>query len=174
MKNSIEKIINEQINAEFYAAYLYLAFSVLFASWNLKGAASWMHVQAQEERDHAMGFYQFLLDRNAKVELTAIDTPKPLPNDTLSIFEASLEHEKLVTSLIHKIYETAEKEKDYAVISFIKWYIDEQVEEEANATEIIEKLKLIGSTGPALYMLDQELATRTYVPSGPYAAKKAI
>lgn len=171
MTDKIKDIINNQINEEFYSAYLYLAFAAKLEKWGFKGAASWMKVQAQEENDHALGFFRFLLDRGEEPKLQAIagpdsDSLKNMPD----IFSAGLDHEKHITACIGNIYELARAEKDYALESFIKWYIDEQIEEEANATEIIDKLKLIGENGSAVYLLDQELRARPYIPSGPYAA----
>ncbi|MFA6514232.1 MAG: ferritin [Patescibacteria group bacterium] len=175
MTEKTKEILNNQINEEFYSAYLYLAFSAKLEKWGFKGAAQWMKVQAQEENDHALGFYRFLLERNEEPELRAIAQPQEADLKNLSdIFLAGLEHEKHITACIGKIYELAREEKDYALESFIKWYIDEQVEEEANAVEVIDKLKLIGDNGSAIYMLDQELKARMYVPSGPYAATTIV
>jgi len=170
MTTKIKTIINNQIREELYSAYLYLALAARLEKWNLKGAANWMQIQAKEENDHAMGFFRFLLERGEEPELLAIDQPKldKIAN-IVDVFQAGLEHERHITALIDRILEAARAEKDYALESFIKWYIDEQVEEEANATEIIDKLKLIGENGAALYMLNQELGTRVYLPSGPYA-----
>lgn len=171
MTEKIKEIINKQINEEFYSAYLYLAMAAKLEKWGFKGAANWMKIQAQEENDHALGFFRFLLERGEEPKLLAITEPKIEDLKTLlAMFSDGLAHEKHITSCIGKIYELAKTEKDYALESFIKWYIDEQVEEEANAVEIIDKLNLIGQDGPAVYLLDQELKTRMYVPSGPYAA----
>jgi len=164
-------IVNAQINEEFYSAYLYLAFSAKLENWGLKGAASWMMIQAKEELDHALGFVKFLTERNQEVKLETITKPENDIKNILEIFKAGLAHEQHITERIGNIYEIAKAEKDHALESFIKWYIDEQVEEEANANEIIDKLKLIGNEGSAVYLIDQELAARTYLPSGPYAAK---
>ncbi len=171
MTEKIRNIINKQINEEFYSAYLYLAFSGKLEKMGFKGAANWMKIQAQEENDHALGFFRFLLERNEEPKLTAIAEPDLSKlNTALDFFSAGLNHEHHITACIGDIYELAKAEKDHSLESFIKWYIDEQVEEEANATEIIDKLNLIGDNGAAIYMLDQELKTRLYVPSGPYAA----
>jgi ferritin len=174
MTDKVKDIINNQINEEFYSAYLYLAFAAKLEKWGFKGAASWMKVQAQEENDHALGLFRFLLDRGEEPKLKAIASPEAESfKNMLDIFSAGLAHEKHITACINNIYELAREEKDYALESFIKWYIDEQIEEEANATEIIDKLKLIGDNGSAIYMLDQELRARLYIPSGPYAASNA-
>lgn len=171
MTDKIIKIINAQINEEFYSAYLYLAFSAKLEKMGFKGAANWMKVQAQEENDHALGFFRFLLDRGEEPHLTALAEPELINlKSMLDMFSAGLAHEKHITERIGNIYEIARSEKDYALESFVKWYIDEQVEEEANAVEIIDKLKLIGDEGSAIFMIDQELKARLYIPSGPYAA----
>ncbi len=169
--NKTFDIVNRQIGEEFYSAYVYLALAGRLESWGLKGAANWMKVQAREEEDHAMGFFRFLLERGEEPVLPAISQPDVSKvKNVLDAFLAGLSHEKHITGTIHAIYEAARENKDYALESFIKWYIDEQVEEEANANEIIDRLKLVGSDGPSLYLLDQELGARLYTPSGPYAA----
>jgi len=174
MTDKIKNILNDQINEEFYSAYLYLDFSIKLERRGFKGAANWMRVQAREENDHALGFVRFLLDRGEAPQLKAVKEPETVKLNTLLDFvSAGLKHEQHITARIAKIYELAGEEKDYALESFIKWYIDEQVEEEANATEIIDKINLIGKDSSALYLLDQELMARTYTPSGPYAAASA-
>jgi ferritin len=171
MTNKIKDIINKQINEEFYSAYLYLAFAAFFEKKGLKGAANWMNIQAKEENDHALGFFRFLIDRNEEPVLEAIAKPDLSGiKDIKSVFMASLKHEQHITERISNIHQLAKEEKDSALESFIKWYVDEQVEEEANAIEILDKLNLAGSEGSVIYMIDQELKARTYVASGPYAA----
>jgi ferritin len=164
MTDKIKTILNAQIQEELYSANLYLALAGRLEAWNLKGMANWMHIQEQEERNHALGFFYFLLNRGEEPVLSAIAQPDlSAATDASAVFALSLNHEQHISACIHAIYEAAKEEKDYALESFIRWYIDEQVEEEANATEIKEKLKLIGGTGPSLYMLDQELGARAYV-----------
>lgn len=172
MNDKIKSILNEQIKEEFYSAYLYLALAARLEKLNLRGLANWMHIQAKEENDHALGFFKFLVERGEEPELLALAQPAVSGiKNVADAFQASLKHERYITTRIYGILEAAREAKDYALESFIKWYVDEQVEEEANALEIIEKIKLIGD-GPGLFMLDQELAKRAYVPSGPYAAAK--
>ena len=163
MNNKIQKSINDQINAEMYSAYLYLAMGAYFDASSLTGFANWMKVQAQEEMSHAMKFYNFVYERGGKVELGAIEKPSADFKSPLDVMKEVLAHEKIVTGLIHNLYELATKEKDYAFQSFLKWFIDEQVEEEGNASDLIEKLQLAGEKGPGLFMMDKELATRTFV-----------
>lgn len=163
MTEKIKNILNEQIMEEMYSANLYLALAGRLESWNLKGMANWMHIQAREENNHALGFFFFLLERGEEPIISALAQPNLSDiNDAAAVFAAALKHEKHVTARINAIYELAQAEKDYALESFVRWYIDEQVEEESSANEISEKVKLIGTQGPALYMLDQELAARTY------------
>ena len=162
MNKKIEKAINEQINAELYSAYMYLSMAAYFDGLGLTGFANWMKVQFEEEQFHAMKFYEFVYERGGDITLKAIDQPPVKFKSPLQAFQETLKHEKLVTSLINKLYELATKEKDYAFQSFLKWYIDEQVEEEANATEMIDKIKLAGEKGPGLFMLDKELAARKF------------
>lgn len=172
MNEKIKSILDTQIIEELHSAHVYLALSARLESWNLKGMANWMMIQAKEENDHAMGFFRFLIERGAEPTMLAMAAPDLTGvNKPLDVFTTGLKHEHHITALIHQIYELAKEEKDYALESFVRWYIDEQVEEEANANEIVDKLKMIGDDGSALYVLDKELSTRTYLPSGPYAAK---
>ena len=170
MNTKVKEILDKQIMEELHSAYLYLALAARLESQNFKGLANWMTVQAKEEEDHAMGFFRFLQERGEEPNLLPIAAPDISSIKTpADAFAAGLKHEQHVTALINNIYEVATAEKDYALESFIRWYIDEQVEEEASATEILDKVKLIGDNGPALFMLDKELAARSYTPSGPYA-----
>jgi len=175
MTEKTKNIIDKQINEELYSAYLYLAMAAKLDKMGFKGAANWMKVQVREENDHALGLFYFLLERGEEPKLTSIAEPEIENINSISeIFSASLTHEKHITACIHNIYELAREEKDYSLESFIKWYIDEQVEEEANVTEIIDKLKITGDNGSAIYMIDQELKARMYTPSAPYAVNKAV
>lgn len=163
MTEKIKKILNEQIAEEMYSSNLYLALAGRLEAQNLKGMANWMQIQAKEENNHALGFFFFLLDRGAEPVLSALAQPDLKGLDKpADIFAAALKHEEHITAKINAIYEVAKEEKDYALESFIKWYIDEQVEEEANANEISDKLKMFGTEGQAIYMLDRELSTRTF------------
>lgn len=156
----IEQLMNEQIKHELYSAYLYLSFSAHFASKSLKGFENWMKKQAAEEQVHAMKFFDFIHERGGKVTLQAIDQPKAGVESPLQIFSEAYKHEQLVTSLINKIYEAALEEKDYASQSFLQWFIDEQVEEEANALAIVDALQLVGESGNGLLMMDHQLGER--------------
>jgi ferritin len=151
---------NKQINEEVYSSYLYLSMASHFDSLGLTGFSRWMKLQAQEEMFHAMKFYNHIVERGGKVELLAISEPGKTWNSALKVFEASLEHEKHITSCINKLMDLSLKENDYASRSMLQWFVDEQVEEEASFTEVLDKLKLIGDKGHMLYMIDKELSAR--------------
>jgi ferritin len=156
----MQDAINEQINKELYSSYLYLAMAAHFESLNLGGFANWLQVQVDEEREHAMKFYAHLLERGGKVELKAIATP---PAEWKSVMEAFTEvqaHEAKVTASIYALYETALKEKDYPAQVLLQWYINEQVEEEKNAAEIVDSLKRIDAHETAVLQLDHQLGKR--------------
>jgi ferritin len=160
LSKSLEAAINDQINFELSSAYLYLSMSAHFEGENLGGFANWMRVQYQEETGHAMKFYKYVFDRGGKVVLKAIPQPTAKFKTPLEIFNQVLEHEKKVTASINKIYELALKEKDYATQSSLKWFIDEQVEEEKNALDIINMLEMIGDSPISLIMADRQLGAR--------------
>lgn len=163
INEKVAKVLIEQVNKELYSAYLYLSMSAYFSDLGLLGFANWMRIQAQEEQAHAMLIYDFLIDRGEKVILSAIDTPPNTWGSTLEVMEEVLKHEIYVTSLINNIVTVAEEVKDRATMSYMNWFVDEQVEEEANAQDIISKLKLIGDDKSALYLLDKDLAARVFV-----------
>lgn len=146
--------INEQIKYELYSSYLYLAMSAHFEEQNLGGFAKWMKIQAEEEKAHAMKFFGYVHDRGGKVELKAIDAPPAKFGTPLEIFKQTLEHEQFVTDRINKLYAQAVKDSDYASQSFLTWFVDEQVEEEKNATEIIGWLELAGGSPAGLFQIN--------------------
>lgn len=162
MDKKLEKAFNEQINAELYSEYLYLVMKTYFKKSNLLGFANWFDVQIQEERAHGMGMYDYVLERGGDIEFKAIDKPEMKANDILSIMEEVLKHEKWVTANINSLTDVAEEVKDRAAVSFLDWYIKEQVEEEANVSKVIATLKLIGDDKHALLMYDKELAARVF------------
>jgi ferritin len=161
LKQSVQDAMNEQIKNELYSAYFYLAMAAYFESTNFKGFARWMELQAKEEQSHAMKLYEFINERGGRVELRAIDQPPLQFESPLDVFEKVLSHEQLVTSLIHDLYALAVGENDYASQMFLQWFVSEQVEEEANATEIVEQLKMVGDKGHALLMMDRALGQRS-------------
>ena len=166
MNEKVHELLNQQINKEFYSAYLYLDFSNYFEEVGLDGFANWYKIQAQEERDHAMLFYQYLQNENQKVTLEAIAKPDKTFSSHMDVLKAGLEHEEYVTSLINDIYAAAYNVKDFRTMQFLDWFVKEQGEEETNANDLITKMELFGSDPKSLYMLNQELAARVYtVPS---------
>ena len=162
MKAKVHELLNQQINKEFYSAYLYLDFSIYFEAAGLDGFANCYKIQAQEERDHAMLFYQYLQNENQKVTLEAIPKPDQVFTCHLDVLKAGLEHEEYVTSLINEIYAAAYEVKDFRTMQFLDWFVKEQGEEETNANNLITKMELFGSDPKSLYMLNQELAARVY------------
>lgn len=160
MKGAVRDAMGEQIKHEFYSAYLYLSMAGSFEAANLSGFAHWMRHQAREEMQHAMKFFDFLLDRGEEVRLHAIDAPPYAFRSPLDTFEQALEHEKEVTSLVHDLYETAVRERDYPAQVLLNWFVEEQVEEEKSATEIVERLRMAGEDGAALLLLDREMGER--------------
>ena len=162
MNAKVRDLLNQQINKEFYSAYLYLDFSNYFEDAGLDGFANWYKVQAQEERDHAMLFYQYLQNENQKVTLEAIAKPDKTFSSHMDVLKAGLEHEEYVTSLINDIYAAAYNVKDFRTMQFLDWFVKEQGEEETNANDMITKMDLFGSDPKSLYMLNQELAARVY------------
>lgn len=163
MTKKMEKALNEQINAEFFSSYLYLSMSAYFNRKNLPGFAHWMEIQTQEEAAHAMMFFNYLNERGGKVELLPIARPDLDWKDSVKVFEAVLAHEQKVTKLINNLLDIAIQEKDHATANKLQWFIAEQVEEEAAASEILEQLKMVEGKGHGLLLLDRELKTRVFV-----------
>lgn len=163
MKENIIKLINEQINKEFYSSYLYFSYSNFFVEKGLNGFANWYNVQAKEELDHAILMVNYLNDNDAKVTYDAIANPSENWSEIIDILKAGLAHEQYITDSIHQIYGEATKVSDYRTIQFLNWFIKEQSEEETKSTELIKKMELFGQESKGLYMLDQELSARTYV-----------
>ena len=163
LNEKMEKEFNEQINKELFSAYLYLDMKSRFAEMNLQGFVNWMDVQVQEEKAHAMGMYDYVLERGGRVELLAIDKPEVEGKTPLEIFEQVLKHEEFVTSRINHLMDVADEVRDRAALSFLDWYLKEQVEEESNVGGVLATLRLIGEDKKALLMLDKDLAARTFV-----------
>jgi len=156
----VQDAINEQIKNEIYSAYLYLAMSAQFESESLPGFAKWTRMQADEETDHALKLFDYVNERGGRVELMAIDQPPKEFGAPLQVFEQVLAHEKKVTGLIHKLYETALKENDYATQVMLHWFIDEQVEEEANASLIVDQLKMAEDHKGIMINIDHHVGKR--------------
>lgn len=162
LDNEVSKLLNEQINKEFYSAYLYLDFSNYYQEQGLEGFANWYLIQAQEERDHAMLMLKYLQNNGEKVTLETIAKPDKTYNLLNDALIYALEHERYVTSSIHNIYDVAHKVKDYRTMQFLDWFVKEQGEEEKNAEDMVKKFELFGVDPHSLYMLDNELKARVY------------
>jgi len=160
INEKIQEALNRQLNRELYSAYLYLSMAAYCQSINLAGFAHWFEVQSKEEVDHAMRFYKHVVERMGRVLLSAIETPPAKWASPTEIFEQAYSHEKAVTGMIDDIVTLARSEKDHATDVFLQWFINEQVEEEANADQILQQLKLAGDKGQTLLMMDRELAKR--------------
>lgn len=164
LNEKIEKALNSQVNAEIYSAYLYLSMEAYFESVNLAGCGNWMRVQAQEELSHAAKIYDYIIERGGRVYLDTIEKPPAEWDSPLGAFQAAYKHEQKVTSLINGLVDLSNQEKDHATSSFLKWFVDEQVEEEASADEIVQKLKMVEKTPGMHFMIDRELAQRIFKP----------
>jgi ferritin len=160
LSSAIQDNMNQQVNAEFYSAYLYLSMAAHFEGENLRGMAHWMQIQAKEEAGHALKFFKFIVERGGRVTLTAIAAPATTWDSPQAIFDAVYKHECHVTNLINKLVDLAVAEKDHASAVFLQWFVNEQVEEEASASEILHQIKVLGDSKPGLFMLDRQLAQR--------------
>jgi ferritin len=163
---NMQKALNSHLNEEIYSSYLYLSMAAYFEAKNLKGLANWMRIQSQEEYLHGMKFFNFTLQKGGKVTLSQIAEPKTEWKSIPEVFADTLKHEQKITMLINNLVEVAMQEKDFATNNFLQWFVTEQVEEEANVEEIIQKIEMIGDNKSGLYMLDNELGSRTAAPAG--------
>lgn len=159
----MQEALNKQINAEIYSAYLYLSMSAHFQSVNLAGFANWMRVQWQEELAHALKFYDYVNGRGGRVVLQPVEAPPSAWDSPLALFEHVHQHEQKVTGMINKLVDLAVEIRDHATNNVLQWFVAEQVEEEASADEVVQKLKLVGGDPSALFMIDRELAQRVFV-----------
>ncbi|MEA4992864.1 MAG: ferritin [Oscillibacter sp.] len=164
MDKTVSELLNNQINKEFYSAYLYLDIANYYDAKGLDGFANWYEVQAKEEQDHAMLFYRYMQNNDEPVKLLAIDQPDNAFSNLIDPLKVSLEHEKYVTALINAIYAAAQKVNDFRTVQFLDWFIKEQGEEEKNASDQITKMDLYGGEARSLYMLNSELLARAYAP----------
>jgi ferritin len=160
LSTALQDAINDQVKNELFSAYLYLAMSAHFESAHLPGCARWMRMQSQEEASHAMKLFEFILERGGRVALQAIEQPPVKFKAPLDVFQQALEHERKVSGMIHRLYELAVKENDFATQVMLQWFIGEQVEEERSAGDIVEQLKMVGDQPVGLFMLDQQLGAR--------------
>jgi ferritin len=160
LSSKLEKVLNDQVNLELNAAYAYLGMAAYFEHTAFTGFGKWMEVQSKEEIGHADRFFKYIVERGGRVTLQAIAEPKCDYKSPLDVFKASLGHEQKVSAAICAIYELAGGEKDYATLSFLKWFLDEQVEEERNVGDILAKLELVGDNRGALYQIDKQAGRR--------------
>jgi ferritin len=156
----MQDAMNEQIKNEFHSAYIYLSMSSYYESLNLPGFAHWMRLQAQEEVEHAMKFFDHINDRGGQITLLAIDAPPVEFDSPLAAFRMAYAHEQKVTGMIHNLYKIAVEENDFPALSMLQWFVDEQVEEEKSALEIVEQLEMVGEHKMGLFMVDRELGQR--------------
>lgn len=164
IKKRMEEELNKQINAELFSAYLYLSMSAYAETKNMSGFANWLRVQAEEEQFHAMKMFGYVNERGGTVVLEAIEKPETAWGGFVEVFEEVYKHEQKVTTLINNLVEVAMEEKDHATFNFLQWFVEEQVEEEANASGLLEQLKFIDGKGSGLFMMDRELKTRVFTP----------
>ncbi|MCL2013992.1 MAG: ferritin [Oscillospiraceae bacterium] len=169
LSEKLTKALSDQVNAEYYSAYLYLSMSAIADKFGLKGVSNWLFVQAQEEMAHGTNIYNYILERGASPSFSAIESPLDSFSDVNDIFEKVLSHEQQVTKSINSIATLAMQESDHACYQFMMWYVDEQVEEESSVTDVLDKLSLIGDNKGLLLTLDNELAARVFV--NPFPAK---
>ena len=163
LTDRMHKALNDQVQAEFESAYIYLAMAAYFDDKGLDGMANWMNVQFQEEQTHAMKFYRYILERNGRVELQALTKPPRDWPSPLAAFEAALAHERMISGRIGDLASLAIEEKDHATHNMLQWFISEQVEEEANVDAIVTQMRLVGENGHGLFMIDRELRGRQFV-----------
>lgn len=171
LSNKIQDALNAQINAELWSAYLYLSMSLHFQAEGRVGVANWFAIQFKEEQAHAQILMNYVNQRGGRVILAPIDAVPSSWASILDAFKATLEHERKVTSLINSLFALAEEEKDYATRDRLQWFVSEQVEEEDNCRTLIDKFSLVGDNGMGIYMLDNELAARTYTELSPLSAQ---
>jgi len=169
LSDNLTKALSDQVNAEYYSAYLYLSLSAAAGRLGLKGAANWLFIQSREEMAHGTHMYEYILERGATPSFAAIEQPPALSDGLKEIFEMVLSHEQKVTQRINALATLAMQEFDHASYQFMMWYVDEQVEEEAGVNEVLDKLRLIGDNKGLLLALDNEFAARVFVP--PFPAK---
>ena len=166
LKSNLLAALNQQINEEYYSSYIYQAMVAYFEDNHLDGCAHWMRLQAQEEHDHALKIFDYVISRGGRVVLAAVQAPPKEWPSPQAAFEAALAHEKLMTANITKLADLAQSEKDHATNNLMQWYVTEQVEEEANVDDIVNKLKMVGGDGAGLFLMDRELKSRVAAAPG--------
>lgn len=162
ISDTMNEALNEQVNAELFSSYLYLGMSAWFSEKSLNGFASWMLVQAQEEMSHGMKIYDFILERGGSIQLKAIEKPESGWNSPLEVVQEVANHEAKVTGLIYDLVDVASEQRDHATNIFLQWFVTEQVEEEASAGDVLERVKMIGDHSAGMFALDMEMAKREF------------
>lgn len=160
ISKKMEDSLNKQLNAELFSSYLYLSMSAYFEAQNLNGMAAWMKLQSTEEYEHGLKFYEYIGSVGGRVSLDAIEKPQAEWSNPAEVFVASLEHEKFITKSIYELADLAIEEKDHATRNFLNWFVDEQIEEVASVTTIVEKFKMVADSKNSMYLLDRELGKR--------------
>lgn len=174
LKPRVEEMLNAQVNKELYSAYLYLSMSAYLASQSLNGYAHWFYIQAQEERDHAMIIFSYIIKAGGRAKLTSLEGPKTEFSGLEEVLVDTLHHEEYITSSIYDIVEAAHAEKDLKTVQMLSWFVDEQVEEENNANENLGRYKLMGTEGKGLFNLDSVMGSRVYTPAPQLAGGSAL
>ena len=164
LSNKMEQALNDQVTAEMFSSYIYLAMAAYFEDQNFPGMAQWMRLQSDEETLHAMKFYDYIIERHGRVTLAAIDAPQSEWDSPLAAFENAFEHERYISGRINDLVTLAIEERDHATNSFLQWFVDEQVEEEANVDAVVQDLRRVADFPAGLFMLDRELGQRTAAP----------
>jgi len=167
LSKKLEVALNRQINEEYYSSYLYRSMVAYMEANNLDGCAHWMRMQADEEHMHALKIFDYVLERGGRVELQDVKAPPATWGSPLEAFEAALAHEELMTQCITQLADLALEERDHATNNVMQWYVSEQVEEEANVDSIVKKLRMVGDSGPGMFMMDSELKSRPQPKMGP-------
>jgi len=160
INQTMQDAMNKQIQAELYSSYIYLSMAAYYETQNLPGFANWMYLQADEERAHAMKFFNHIVERGGQVALLAIDAPPVEFDSALAAFKMAYDHERKVTGLIHNLYKLALEQNDFPALSMLQWFVDEQVEEEDSTLSVVEQLEMIGDHKVGLFMMDRELGQR--------------
>ncbi len=173
LSEKMQGALNKQMNAELYSGYLYVSMSAYFEAQDLPGFAHWMRAQAQEELLHAMKFYHYIVDKDSRAKMLAIEQPPVEWDSPLAVFQAAYEHEQKVTGLINTLVEQAMAERDFATNAMLQWFVTEQVEEEASANAVVQQLKRVGDSAEALLLLDRELGARVVLFTLPIAGPQA-
>ena len=173
LSKNIELALNNQITKELFSSQLYLSMSAWFSKKSLDGFAKWYYIQKEEERDHALIIYNYILKAGGEVTLSALDIPSVDFDNAEDVLAKTLEHERFITSSIYEVLQLAQNEKDFKTVQFLQWFVDEQVQEEDNSSRNLARYMTMGQDGKALYLLDTEMGARTYAKTPLLVAMEA-